>query len=898
MSRIMFIDGSHREQIRVAVTEKGRVTEFDIESFDKKQTIGNIYLAKVTRVEPSLQAAFVEYGSGKQGFLPFAEIHPDYYQIPLEDRKRILEEAAAFYNTQDDDADDLDLDLDTDNTTDDNLIDDVHHHHIDTHTDTLSDDLSDVLDIQDISAYHVKQDTFTHTDSTIEETALSEASEKENNENLSEDDNSVINTPKPTTQKPYVRKPRLPRYKIQEVIKKRQILLVQVIKSERGNKGASLTTYLSLAGRYCVLMPNTARGGGISRKITNVADRQKLRSTIKEFELPAGMGLIIRTAGLQRTKTDLHRDYEYLLRLWDNVRQLTMASTAPSLVYEEGDLIKRTLRDVYSRDTGKIFVQGEESFKETRDIMKMIMPANVRYVHHYRDPVPLFSRYQIERQLDELSSPQVHLKSGGYLVINHTEALIAIDVNSGKSTSSYSIEETALRTNLEAAEEIARQLRLRDLAGLIVIDFIDMEDYGNVRHVERKMRDFLRHDKARLQTAPISTFGLMEMTRQRLRPAMKDLMSVPCDHCQGMGFVLSLETSALRVLRAVFEEIAQKPIAEVSVNCTIDIAHYLLNKKRKELLAVEQEYDLTIHINGLSKYARLEYDIETVLKDPTKIIKIPKAYQEEDYEEQPIETDISDSDYILAPSDDIITEESHPASRSRRSRDNKRRNQNRRGDKSESLDISHSNVSVDISETVTKTENKNRHPRHNEKRSIFNRKRGRFDVQLSEKPELFITASGNEVVIENRVSVYNIETSLPIYDISTQEISPCHNTTYVETVPEKTVDNMVIDTQAQTKNIHKAYNATYTVPSEYDGEVLTHLDTRPIEQIVPETIVHADKEALDTAKHEHTDILIHQISATQAVSSNILPETLVDNTIETPEQKSARRGWWRNRFGL
>jgi ribonuclease E len=851
MSRIMFIDGSHREQIRVAVTEKGRVTEFDIESFDKKQTIGNIYLAKVTRIEPSLQAAFVEYGSGRQGFLSFSEIHPDYYQIPLEDRKRLLDEAAAFYNNQNDD------DID-------DIIDDVIH---DVITQGDSKNLGNIDD--NIDSYSIRNDDLTIDSDDLMTSDLTQEDEKLSDET----DAEAVNNPKKVTTK----KTRLPRYKIQEVIKKRQILLVQVIKSERGNKGAALTTYLSLAGRYCVLMPNTARGGGISRKITNIAARQKLRSTIKEFEVPSGMGLIIRTAGLQRTKAELRRDYEYLLRLWDNVRQLTMSSIAPALVYEEGDLIKRALRDIYTRDTSKVLVQGEAVYKEARDIMKMIMPSVVRFMHHYHDPLPLFSRYQIERQLDELSLSQVTLKSGGYLVINHTEALIAIDVNSGKSTNSYSVEETALRTNLEAAEEIARQLRLRDLAGLIVIDFIDMEDSGNVRTVERKMRDFLKSDKARLQIAPISMFGLMEMTRQRLRPAMKDLMAVPCEHCQGMGFVPSLETSALRILRAIFEEIAQKPVADVTLTCSIDIAHYLLNKKRKELWAVEAEYELIINIQGSSKCAHLEYNIDIILKDPTQISRTPKPYQEDAYEAQIYSEDsntISDLTEETPKEDNLLSEP--------RGRNNKRRRSHKHTEKEE---ISH-NISDEKVDTLPYKSGDNRYDSalQDTKRSKFNKKRSRYSDRFKPEADVYITASGNHVVIENTMSVRHfVEDNLVYQDDSLEYTHKENNQENMIIHSENTMDNVIIENSITVKSMQKQ-NAIQALP-DVDDDVLTKIDDM-VHDVTPITsFVYG------------TDLQSHDTIDTSEIMSQSQENT--HNTLtEVEEQKPARRGWWRNRFKL
>lgn len=840
MSRIMFIDGSHREQIRVAVTEKGRVTEFDIESFDKKQTIGNIYLAKVMRVEPSLQAAFVEYGSGRQGFLSFSEIHPDYYQIPLEDRKRLLEEAAAFYNHQNDE-------------------DDIVGNVIDPNEDIVSpyDNLDSLHDDDALLDDIVPLDTL--DDAQLDNETLSDVSS---------------DNPKKYSGK----KSRLPSYKIQEVIKKRQILLVQVIKSERGNKGAALTTYLSLAGRYCVLMPNTARGGGISRKITNIADRQKLRDTIKEFQVPNGMGLIIRTAGLQRTKPELRRDYEYLLRLWDNVRQLTMTSIAPALVYEEGDLIKRALRDIYTRDTSKVFVQGDDAYKEARDIMKMIMPSVVRYIHHYQDPLPLFSRYQIERQLDELSLSEVTLKSGGYLVINHTEALIAIDVNSGKSTNSYSIEETALRTNLEAGEEIARQLRLRDLAGLIVIDFIDMEDHNNVRTIERKMREFLKHDKARLQTTQISAFGLMEMTRQRLRPAMKDLMSVPCSHCHGMGFVPSLETSALRVLRAIFEEISQKPLSELTLTCSIDIAHYLLNKKRKELLAVEDEYELNININGSSKCAHLEYTLDSELKDPIKITKTPRIYQEDSYESQTFDEDI---EAVLESKETIAIEESDIPERGR---NGKNRRSNKRSSKDTKTEIADNDGDIDshiaVDAPLDAIPDKRFDKRYDNKRSKFNRNRSRFSDRFQPEVEIYVTASGNSVVIENSLSVrHPIETQInpqPDSCDSDMQQEITSEDSLVSYAPE-IIDTVIIENRTSVKSLHSSH--LQHSPQDDDDEVITEIKETPVVYTQSESHLSHNEITLPSEDSTPTDIVQNPISVCE-------------------DQKPARRGWWRNRFGL
>ncbi|MFT6072214.1 MAG: ribonuclease E [Alphaproteobacteria bacterium] len=893
----MFIDGTHREQIRVAVTEKGRVTEFDIESFDKKQTIGNIYLAKVTRVEPSLQAAFVEYGAGRQGFLSFSEIHPDYYQIPVEDRKRLLEEAAEFYNNQDDDI------------SEDNLSDEENDsaESADSNEDSQIDSrVNDIDDMSDRAAYQCHNDTI--IDSPIDDAADApdetvsvneDAVSDDADENvIADSDTNAENSIAKKTEKSSSKKPRLPRYKIQEVIKKRQILLVQVLKSERGNKGAALTTYLSLAGRYCVLMPNTACGGGISRKITDIGDRKKLRTIIKELEVPDGMGLIIRTAGLQRTKAELRRDYEYLLCLWDNIRQLTMSSIAPSLVYEEGNLIKRALRDIYTRETSKILIQGESAYKQAREIMKMIMPSAVRSIHHYRDPLPLLSRYQVERQLDELTHCEVTLKSGGYLVINHTEALIAIDINSGKSTNAYSVEETAFKTNLEAAEEIARQLRLRDLAGLIVIDFIDMADNGHVRSVERKMRECLKNDKARLQVTPLSTFGLMEMTRQRLRPAMKDLMSVPCEHCQGVGFVQSLEMSALRVLRVVFEEIAQKSLSHLELKCSINIAHYLLNKKRQELLAVEAEYNLTIDILGSTKFTSIEYNLETQIAENAPDRSQMPVYQEPisdsmtSYDEN---IEVSDNNDIIINNDD--DEASKSSKNNTRSRNNKRR-RSHKNTSEETLDNTALNETQTPQDTGTEKANlENANPekssqergqkRNDSKRSKFNKKRSRFDrnSHYDDQPALYVTESGNNVVIENPVSVKTLQQPDNNETDNPQSSDENHKETpQIKHDDHSISDNLIVENAVTVQQVVKKAILDVDNVSEVQSDT-AHSNVQ-YSDVMTETKPEVKKE------------IKQEVEAVAETVTETVAEVVAQPIEEADVQKQARRGWWRSRFGL
>ncbi|HEY9567066.1 MAG TPA: ribonuclease E/G, partial [Thalassobaculum sp.] len=541
MTKRMLIDATHPEETRVVVVDGNRLEDFDFETAAKKQLKGNIYLARVTRVEPSLQAAFVEYGGNRHGFLAFSEIHPDYYRIPIEDREALLREERARAADMDDDDHDHD-----------------HDHDHEASDEPAADD----GDSDDSSPQRARPET------------------------MGGDPVEEVRRKRKTLSR---------RYKIQEVVARRQIMLVQVVKEERGNKGAALTTYLSLAGRYCVLMPNTARGGGVSRKITHAGDRKRLKQIVEGLDVPEGMAVIVRTAGSERTKTEIKRDYEYLLRLWDDIRETTLRSTAPCLIYEEANLIKRSIRDLYARDIDEVQVEGEEGYRIAKDFMKALVPSHAKRVQPYRDPhAPLLHRFQVESQLDAIHSPSVELKSGGYIVLNQTEALVAIDVNSGRATSERNIEETALKTNIEAADEVARQLRLRDLAGLIVIDFIDMEETRNQHAVERRVKEAMKNDRARIQIGRISHFGLMELSRQRLRPSLFEASTQLCPHCKGTGHVRSTESSALHVLRVIEEEGLRNRAAELVVYLPASVALYILNHKRQRLAEIELRYGFSI----------------------------------------------------------------------------------------------------------------------------------------------------------------------------------------------------------------------------------------------------------------------------------------------------------------
>jgi len=562
----MLIDATHPEETRVVVVRGNRVEEFDFESAARKQLKGNIYLAKVTRVEPSLQAAFVEYGGNRHGFLAFNEIHPDYYQIPVSDRQVLLEQEAADQIADDGDSEE-----------DENVNDDAQE--------AAEADLDEKDADEDNAEPEIEADGSDDAPEESDETVTDDSED---------DDVDTVGAEDALEEVPERKRRRVRSYKIQEVIKRRQIILIQVVKEERGNKGAALTTYLSLAGRYCVLMPNTARGGGISRKITNIPDRKRLKEIASNLDIAEGMGLIVRTAGANRTKAEIKRDYEYLLRLWENVRDLTLESSAPNLVYEEGSLIKRSIRDLYSKDVDNITIDGEAGYKEAKEFMRMLMPSHAKNVKLYKGTEALFMNQQVEKQLDNMLNPQVTLKSGGYLVINQTEALVAIDVNSGRSTRERNIENTALSTNLEAAAEVARQLRLRDLAGLVVIDFIDMEENRNNRAVERKLKECLRGDRARIQIGRISHFGLLEMSRQRLRSGVLEGSTKPCPLCQGQGFVRSVESAALHILRGIEEYILNGNKQNLIVATTSEVAFYILNQKRDNLLSIESTYSVSL----------------------------------------------------------------------------------------------------------------------------------------------------------------------------------------------------------------------------------------------------------------------------------------------------------------
>ena len=748
----MLIDASHQEETRVAIVDGNKVEDFDYESSARKQLKGNIYLAKVTRVEPSLQAAFVDYGGNRHGFLAFSEIHPDYYQIPVADREALIaaeakanadlieEEATA---TGDPDAkkaknvgkkekaetkEDLTSDKEHSNEEKPEEIVEAEENEEEkpkprrgrrrkTKAEATKEDViestKEEANGKETSETDGEQPSNDDTAATPNEEKASndDQGESEDNKELENSESISENSEEEEEERLRIKMAKRLRYKykIQEVIKKNQIILIQVVKEERGNKGAALTTYLSLPGRYCVLMPNTLHGGGVSRKIANVKDRKKLKNVLASLNLPKGHACIIRTAGSDRTKVEIKRDYDYLKRMWEAIREHTLKSIAPSLIYEEGNLIKRSIRDLYTRDIKEILVEGKSGFDTAKDFMSMLMPSHAKKIQHYEDPIPLFQRYQVETHLDSMYGPTAQLKSGGYIVINPTEALVSIDVNSGRATKEHNIEETALNTNLEAAEEIARQLKLRDMAGLVVIDFIDMEEQRNNRAVERKMKAALKNDRARIQVGRISSFGLMEMSRQRLRTGVLESSTTQCPHCEGSGLLRTVESQSLHILRIIEEEGIRARNSKFTVYLPTRVAVFILNNKRTNLSELETQYDFSVSIAIDDELTASAYRMERSGK-PSKASKKHKDALKLGNDVNKL-IDVTEED--VSPDEE---KDDRPKRRRRRRRNRNDRNPKYQKDQKETSDETNE---TDVEENKSEEEKpkRSRRPRRNRRRS-------------------------------------------------------------------------------------------------------------------------------------------------------------------------------------
>jgi ribonuclease E len=937
MADRMLIDASHEEETRVVVVRGNRIEEFDFESQHKKQIRGNIYLAKVTRVEPSLQAAFVDYGGNRHGFLAFAEIHPDYYQIPLADRQALLAEEAEQVRRED--KDDRDDEAEAVATAG-GVADPSEAEQPETNLsvlvkdeqpveekpkarrkgrrktkaelaaeaaaaegeapegavvegkESLAEETSTDEGNPDVMAAEIDTDT-------ISEDFTPQRSRRRNRRDEDDDDEDhaekevieSVGAEDAMEEVPdrVMRKPRK-QYRIQEVIKRRQILLVQVAKEERGNKGAALTTYLSLAGRYSVLMPNTARGGGISRKITQPTDRKRLKEIARGLEVPQGMGVILRTAGANRTKVEIKRDFEYLMRLWENVRTLTLNSTAPCLVYEEGSLIKRSIRDLYNKDISEIVVAGEEGYREAKDFMKMLMPSHAKVVQPYRDVHPIFSRSGIEAQLDRMLQPQVTLKSGGYLIINQTEALVAIDVNSGRSTREHSIEDTALATNLEAAEEVARQLRLRDLAGLVVIDFIDMEEKRNNRSVEKRLKDHLKNDRARIQVGRISHFGLLEMSRQRIRASVLESTMQVCSHCGGTGHVRSQSSVALHVLRGVEEYLLKNTTHDITVRTTPDIALYLLNQKRSTIVDYEARFGVSIFIEADSGVGAQHFAIDRgePVENPVRVESLlPLLPEPEEDEDIPVE-EIDDEDEGEAIAADAPAETSSDDQQGRK-RKRRRRRRGRRDGQDGQSDQSASAQDDDQSDedgedgddegdaegdaegaTVTTAESEEQQKRKRRRRGKRGGRRSRGDedgVQSDDAESMEAGGASDEDDGDesDAAEVASVEVSETVTEAVAVEASP------------------VVETVVETANIEPETTAEVVAP-----ETAPAIEAAPVEEAESAEAEEAgDKPAARTAR-------------TSASSEPIATEPVLTsgNAGDDGEPKPKKVGWWKQRSGF
>ncbi|NTA47683.1 ribonuclease E/G [Agrobacterium tumefaciens] len=962
MADKMLIDASHEEETRVVVVRGNRIEEFDFESEHKKQIRGNIYLAKVTRVEPSLQAAFVDYGGNRHGFLAFAEIHPDYYQIPLADRQALLKAEAEDHRRSDDfesadapepgapmidlsqvDQPDVGI-VSASETTETVVVEE---------TASVAEEVSEETTVEAVAveapAEEEKPKKRTRRPRAKKKTAEEEAAAAEAAEASSEDDGSTggemaamvdtdtiseeveglrrgndddddddddhhekeviesVGAEDAMEEVPdrVARKPRK-QYRIQEVIKRRQILLVQVAKEERGNKGAALTTYLSLAGRYSVLMPNTARGGGISRKITQPTDRKRLKEIARDLEVPQGMGVILRTAGANRTRVEIKRDFEYLMRLWENVRTLTLNSTAPCLVYEEGSLIKRSIRDLYNKDIGEIIVSGEEGYREAKDFMKMLMPSHAKVVQPYRDIHPIFSRSGIEAQLDRMLQPQVTLKSGGYLIINQTEALVSIDVNSGRSTREHSIEETALTTNLEAAEEVARQLRLRDLAGLVVIDFIDMEEKRNNRSVEKKLKDCLKNDRARIQVGRISHFGLLEMSRQRIRASVLESTTQVCQHCGGTGHVRSESSIALHVLRGVEEYLLRNTTHNITVRCTPETALYLLNHKRGTIVDYEGRFGVSIIIAADAGVGAQHFAIDRgeAVENPVKIESLiqmlPSFVEEEDDFVAEVEEDEDEEEIVKAQTSEPRQQQpqgdNSEEGKRKRKRRRRRRGKGGQGDQNGALDAQSGDAEGDDAEgdddgietDEADAENENGAAEavgSEEDGKRKRRRRGKRGGRRNRAEDEALDAAGSEAEGESESEEVSVEASVTEEPTAAAAVEGVVAEVAEEEVPKKPRRTRKAKVKTETEEAPKA-------------EAVETVEPVIVEETVAEVAVEEAGEAsADLAPEAEAPATEEKVRANRGsnVSSS---EPVVTSSSPNPdgdEPKPRKGGWWQRK---
>lgn len=874
MTMRMLIDARHREETRVAVVKGNRIEEFDFESAERKQLKGNIYLAKVTRVEPSLQAAFVDYGGNRHGFLAFSEIHPDYYQIPKEDRDALLREEAehaaeeAALRAQDDGDDD----------------------------DHEGEDGVEVLERP--------HDDEEHDEDNEGETAEGEGSGdrgrgrgRRRGRSGKEDEAEALRQRRMNLRR---------RYKIQDVIRRRQVLLVQVVKEERGNKGAALTTYLSLAGRYCVLMPNTAHGGGISRKISSAADRKRLKTIMSDLKLPPTMGCIVRTAGLQRTKTEIKRDFDYLARLWDGIRETTLQSSAPALVYGDSDLLKRAIRDIYNKDIDEVIVEGEDGYRQAKEFMRLLMPSHARKVKQYADAVPLFQRAGVEEQLSAMYHPVVQLKSGGYLVINPTEALVSIDINSGRSTREHSIEQTATQTNLEAAQEIARQLRLRDMAGLVVIDFIDMDHGSNVRKVEKAMKEALKNDRARIQVGRISAFGLMEMSRQRLRTGVLEASTRQCPHCEGTGLVRTASSAGLSALRLIEDEAARGRGSQITLRASQEAAFYLLNRKRAELAEIEDRYGVLVEVVSDGEVEGARMSVEAGGPPPAHAPKIERlidvAEDEDDYVEEideEEEEEEAEAPRTRQPREARERDEEEGEGRGKRRR--RRRGRGRRGRENEAgegsegerepegeaAEVEDATAEADSSERTEQEGGEGEGGRKRRRRGRRGGRRGHAEDNVVEAGEDIAEPAGDVEALAEAVP----EPVAPAEKPKRSRRKKADAEAPVETVAEAAVEVAAPEAEAPAEKPKRARRKKADADADVVPAVAEAAPVAVIAEAPAEKPKRTRRKAAAQAAPTPADASVEAPAEAETVVQDLVAEG------DAGGESGPRRGWWQRTFG-
>ncbi|WP_343314294.1 Rne/Rng family ribonuclease [Brucella sp. BE17] len=928
MSNKMLIDASHPEETRVIVTRGNKIEEFDFESEHKKQLKGNIYLARVTRVEPSLQAAFVEYGGNRHGFLAFSEIHPDYYQIPVADRLALLEAEAKAARDEDDEDEPRPNQNQNSGSRNDRSRGrrrrggrngDAQANASESNVpaaEPVGPDFENYVPGTPASALSHKGDVIS------EAVSNGDDDDVENEEDMVES----VGSEDALEELPSHARTNRRQYNIQEVIKRRQILLVQVVKEERGNKGAALTTYLSLAGRYSVLMPNTARGGGISRKIINPQDRKRLKDIVKELEVPQGMGVILRTAGANRTKAEVRRDYEYLMRLWENVRTLTLQSTAPTLVYEEGSLIKRSIRDLYNKDISEILVSGENGYREAKDFMRMLMPSHAKVVQPYREPVPIFTRNGVEAQLDRMLLPQVTLKSGGYLIINQTEALVAIDVNSGRSTREHSIEDTALQTNLEAAEEVARQLRLRDLAGLIVVDFIDMEEKRNNRAVEKKMKDCLKDDRARIQVGRISHFGLLEMSRQRIRASVLESTMQVCPHCGGSGHIRSDSSMALHIIRGIEDFLLRHSGYDIVVRTPAASALYVLNNKRQLLADLEGRFGAEIRIDADESVGHQQFVIEKGAPStrPITIQPVQPMVYEDDIEdpEIPLEDDEAEDDIKVDVQPREEREEDGDRNKRRRRRRRGGRDRDNReqsaeaGASEDSAEASDDSASDALSDSSTNEEDRRRKRRRGRRGGRKNRREDEINATHVPEPEFVgytpvlpvkseaevhteeVTAPEVKIVeIVEAVAVTEaVETPLEDAKPAKPARKPrARKTAKTEEAEQEVVATEVQEEPAKPARKTRARKKVEEAPVEEAAPVEAEKPKRRTRKAAPKPAVEVEAAPTEVAPAPQVAAEPEALPEPEATPEPAKPAEPVVTSSDKEDQKPKRGGWWQKK---